>query len=67
MPLVPSLPLIKWKTTNMTLLSRVTQRKKETIREYIDRFTKVAVVIGGSDDRLKCWMFKKGLRPDCMF
>lgn len=67
MPLVPSLPPIKWKTTNMALLSRVTQRKKETIPKYIDRFTKVAVVIGGSDDGLKCWMFKKGLRPDCMF
>lgn len=35
----------KWKPTNMVLLSGVTQRHKETICEYIDRFIKVAVVV----------------------
>lgn len=45
----------------MVVLNRVTQGKKKTLHAYIDRFTKVAVVVGGSNESLKCRIFKKAL------
>lgn len=43
------------------------QNKKETLQEYIDRFTKVAVAVDISQDGLNCWIFKKRLRAYYMF
>lgn len=57
----------KRKPTNMVVLIRVRQGKNETLWAYIDRFTKVGVDIGGSDESLKCWILRKVLRPDCTF
>lgn len=54
----------------MVALSGVSKGKQETISAYIYRFTKVVVVIKGTDESLKCfkcWIFKKGLRPDNIF
>lgn len=33
----------------------------------MDKFMKVAVVIEDTHENLKCWIFKQGLRPYCMF
>lgn len=50
----------------MVVLNKITQGKKETLCEYIDRFTKVDVALGGgSDESLKCWLFERCLRLDC--
>lgn len=51
----------------MVALSGVTQVKKETLRAYIDQFTKLAVAVGRTDKSLKCWIFERGLRPDIIF
>lgn len=51
----------------MVLLSRIMQKKKETLREYIDQLTKVIMDVGVTYEKLKCWTFKKGQRSDCMF
>lgn len=45
--------VMKRQLTTMDILSGV---KKKTLRGYIDRFTKVEVVVGGSNDILKCWI-----------
>lgn len=37
-------------------------RKKKKLCAYIDRFTKVAVVVGGMNEILKCWIMEKRLR-----
>lgn len=52
----------------MAILSSngVTQRKNDTMSEYLGGFTKVAVVVGDIDDGLKCWIFKKGLWSYCI-
>lgn len=34
---------------------------------YINCFTKIVVAVGGSNDSLKCWIFKKGLRLNYVF
>ncbi|KAI5440599.1 hypothetical protein KIW84_010181 [Lathyrus oleraceus] len=57
----------KRKSTIMVALSGVTQGKKETLRAYFDRFTKVVVAIEGTNESLKCLIFEKGLRPDNTF
>lgn len=51
----------------MSILIGIMQKKKEVLVEYIYNFTKVAVGVGDSDDGLKCWIFKKGLRSDYTF
>jgi hypothetical protein len=51
----------------VSVLSAIVQGKKETLREYIERFTRTAVDVKDSDDKLLCWIFKKGLKPDSMF
>lgn len=43
------------------------QGKKETLSEYIDRFTKLDVVLEDGEDDLKSWIFNKVLREDYMF
>lgn len=51
----------------MDALSGVSKKKKETMHAYIGHFTKVIVAVGGTNDKLKCRMFKKGLRSNYMF
>ncbi|MCI09859.1 hypothetical protein A2U01_0030950, partial [Trifolium medium] len=46
---------------------RHVQGKKETLRKYIERFTRDAVEVKGADDTLKWFIFEKGLRTDSMF
>lgn len=57
----------KRKLTIMVLLIKITQGKKETMHEYNNDFTKMVVVVGGSDKSQKCWKFEKGMRLDCAF
>lgn len=57
----------KRQPTIMAMLSGITQGNKKTMQGYIYYFTKVAVVVGCIDEKLKCLIFEKGLRPDCMF
>lgn len=51
----------------MAVLNGIKKNKKLTLHKYIDMFTKVAVELGGFDDGLKFWIFKKGLRSYCTF
>lgn len=51
----------------IVILSEIEQNKKEILREYIDRFTKVLEEVRGTNNKFKCWIFKRGLRLDCMF
>lgn len=51
----------------MVVLRGIIKGKKETLGGYINHFTKVAVVVRGASYGLKCWIFKRGLRSDCMF
>lgn len=53
--------------TTMVVLSSIMQDMKEDLQEYIDRFTKVVVVVVGAEVGLKCLVFKKRLREDSMF
>lgn len=49
----------------MVLLGVIHQRKKYTLREYIEKSTKE--VFKGANDKVKCWTVKKGMRLYCMF
>lgn len=49
------------------MLIEIALGNKESLRAYIDHFTKVTVEMGGSDESLKCWVFKNGLRQDNAF
>lgn len=60
-PLTP-ISLSEKKPTTMVLLSGITQNNKETLKEYINHFTKVSLHVGGIDDGLNCWIFERGLR-----
>lgn len=44
----------KSQLVSKTVLSVVSQGKKGTLQPYIDRFTKVSIVVGGTDENLKC-------------
>lgn len=57
----------KMQPTTTTMLSGIMQGKKETMCGYIDHFTKVVIVVGGSNEIMNCCIFKKGLRPNCAF
>lgn len=57
----------KWQPAIISSLIDITQRKKDTLQEYVDQFMKVGVALGGTNDGLKCWMLKKGLILDWMF
>ncbi|MCI02730.1 hypothetical protein A2U01_0023764 [Trifolium medium] len=48
-------------------LGGIVQGKDETLRDYIERFTREAVKVKGADEKLKCFIFKKGLRAGVMF
>lgn len=49
------------------VLSGIQQKKNGALREFTDRFTKIVVEVGGSNNSLRCWIFEKGLRLNCMF
>lgn len=51
----------KWKLVTKVIFSSIMEKKKETMREFINRFTKVIVEVIGTYDKLKCWIFKKGI------
>lgn len=51
----------------MVVLSGITHNKKEALREYIDLFRKLEVEVGGTYNKIKCWIFNKGLRSNYMF
>lgn len=56
----------KGQQTTMVVLSGVTQGKNETMHTCIHYSSRVTMAIGGSDESLKCWIFEKGLRSDCV-
>jgi hypothetical protein len=41
-------------------LNAIIQEKKETMREYVKRFTREVVEVKGFYDKLKCYILKKG-------
>lgn len=49
--------------------NRITQGAKESIQSYIDRLIQVVVEVGvgGSEESLKCWIFKNSLKQDNSF
>ncbi|MCH80822.1 hypothetical protein A2U01_0001596 [Trifolium medium] len=51
----------------MASLSNIIQGKEESLRDYIERFTKEAIEVKGAHDTLKCYIFEKGLRSDTKF
>ncbi|MCI10244.1 hypothetical protein A2U01_0031336 [Trifolium medium] len=48
-------------------LGGIVQGREETLRDYIERFTMEVVEVKGADDKLKCFIFEKGLRAAVMF
>ncbi|MCI45778.1 hypothetical protein A2U01_0067017, partial [Trifolium medium] len=51
----------------MASLSNIVQGKEESLRDYIERFTREAIEIKGAHDMLKCYIFEKSLRNDTKF
>jgi hypothetical protein len=51
----------------MVALNSIIQDKKETLREYVERFTRVDVEVQGAQDGLNCFIFENNLRNDCKF
>jgi hypothetical protein len=51
----------------MAALNVIIQDKKETLNEYIKRFTRAGVEVQGAHDGLKCFIFESKLRDDCKF
>jgi hypothetical protein len=45
----------------------ISQRKEESLRDYIERFTRETIEVKGTNDKLKCYIFEKGLRSDIKF
>lgn len=57
----------KRKPKTIVILNNIQVKKKETQPKYINRFTKIVVEISIANNRLKGWIFGKGLRIVCMF
>jgi len=51
----------------MAALNAIVKDKKETLREYIERFTRAGVEVLGAHGGLKCFLFKNNLRDVCKF
>ncbi|MCH86816.1 hypothetical protein A2U01_0007676, partial [Trifolium medium] len=51
----------------MASLSNIVQGREESLRDYIERFTREAIEIKGAYDKLECYIFEKGLRNDTKF
>lgn len=45
----------------------ITVQKKETLLKYIERFTREVFEVCGVNDKLKCFIFKNGLRSYCIY
>ncbi|MCH81634.1 hypothetical protein A2U01_0002425, partial [Trifolium medium] len=41
--------------------------KDESLRDYIERFTREAIEVNGTNGKLKCYIFENGLRHDTKF
>jgi hypothetical protein len=48
-------------------LSNIIQGKEETLRDCIERFTREDIEVKVTNDKLKCYIFEKGLRSDTKF
>ncbi|MCH81522.1 hypothetical protein A2U01_0002311 [Trifolium medium] len=48
-------------------LSNIIQGKEESLRDYIERFTREIIEVKGTNDKLKCYIFDKVLRSDTKF
>ncbi|MCH87871.1 hypothetical protein A2U01_0008752 [Trifolium medium] len=57
----------KCKPKTMASFSNIFQGKEESLRDYIERFTREAIEIKGTHDKLKCYIFEKVLRNDTKF
>lgn len=51
----------------MAVLNDIVQGKKETLREYVERFIREGVEVQGAQDSLKCFIFENNLCDDCKF
>lgn len=51
----------------MFSLKDIHLRKKHTLLGNIDRLPKEIVEVRRDIDDQKCWVYEKGLRPDCVF
>ena len=48
-------------------MNAIVQDKKETLREYMERFIRAGVEVPGAYERLKFFIFESKLRDDCKF
>lgn len=51
----------------MAALNAIVHDKKETLREYVKRFTRAGVEVQGAQDGLKCFIFESNLHDDYKF
>jgi len=51
----------------MGTLNDIVEDKKETMRKYVERFTRAGVEVQGAHDGLKCFIFESNLCDDCKF
>ncbi|MCH81529.1 hypothetical protein A2U01_0002318 [Trifolium medium] len=51
----------------MASLSNIVQGKEESLRDYIERFTREAIEVKGTNDKLKCYILEKGLKSNTKF
>jgi len=51
----------------MAALNAIVLDMKETLREYVERFTRVGMEVQGTQDSLKCFIFESNLRDDYKF
>jgi len=51
----------------MVALNIIIQGKKETLREYVERFTCEGVEVYGTYGNLKCFIFENKHNDDCKF
>ncbi|MCI41201.1 hypothetical protein A2U01_0062434, partial [Trifolium medium] len=57
----------KCQPKTMASLSNIILGKEESLRDYIERFTRDAIEIKGAHDMLKCYIFEKGLKNGTKF
>ncbi|MCI23327.1 hypothetical protein A2U01_0044506, partial [Trifolium medium] len=57
----------KHQPKTMASLSNILQGKDESLRNYIERFTREAIEVKGTNNKLKCYIFENGLRHDTKF
>ncbi|CAJ2662298.1 unnamed protein product [Trifolium pratense] len=64
-----SSPFIAWKRQPKTItsLNNILKGKDESLRDYIERFTRKAIEVKGTNVKIKCYIFENGLRHDTKF